>query len=390
MTGRVPLQDGVSNLFSDSYEESATRFKGQLARVRERWPAARLGSHCLNSDGALAIDWIEAEALERKDKLVILTAGEHGVEAYVGTAMLQLFLREYLARLDTRDTGLLVVHTINPWGMKHRRRTNGHNVDLNRNFIWEASAGAAPERAFDQSFNPDYARLEPLLNPRGSPAGLGGSNLVFLFRLFQCMARLGTHRFRKAVLLGQYSFPQGVYYGGESLQEETRVLMDLYRRSMAGYGQIVHLDMHTGYGPRYQMSLVSSALEPRQSRALEREYSYPLVVKANPSEFYSIQGDMIDYVYTLAGNEFPRKRLYAASFEFGTLGESVSAALRSLRPLIRENQMYWFGVKDVQARQRIEREFQELFVPREERWRAKAMADARQAFQGILCAEGLV
>ena len=148
--------------------------------------------------------------------------------------------------------------------------------------------------------------------------------------------------------------------------------------------------MHTGYGPRYQMSVVNSWMEPRESKELERQFSYPLVVKTNQSEFYSIRGDMIDYVYALVHNEFPDKRLYATSFEFGTMGDSFFATLRSLRTMILENQMYWFGARNRKARKRIERDFQELFAPREERWRAKALADARQAFQGILRAEGFL
>ena len=373
----------VRALFPTSYEESRARFRQGLKLVRRCWPSAQLGCHRLSEDEDLTIDWIQAEGLERNEKLLLLTTGEHGIEAIVGSAVLQLFVEEVLVRLKPESTGLLLVHVINPWGMKHGRRTNRENVDLNRNFVWDVTS-------LDQSFNSNYARLDPFLNPAGPLGDLFLSKLFFLLRLLGSVVFLGMQRFRQAALLGQYRFPRGLYYGGQALQEETRVLMDLYRNRIRQYEQVVHLDVHTGYGPRYQMSVVNSWMERRDSHELKLQFSYPRVVKTDPAEFYSIQGDMVDYVYALVQNEFPDRRLYAASFEFGALGDSPAAALRSLRAMALENRMYWFGVKNQAVRERIERDFQELYAPQEERWRAKALADARQAFQGILGAEGFL
>jgi hypothetical protein len=265
--------------------------------------------------------------------------------------------------------------------MKHRRRTNAANVDLNRTFLARAES-------FDPSFNPEYTRLTPLLLPHGPICNIFWSSLAFAIRLVWSLIVLGPRTLRKATLLGQYRFPKGVYYGGETWQEETRTLMELYRTRIRPYNHIVHLDMHTGYGPRYQMSLVNSWMEPRDSRQLEREFAYPLVVKSNPTEFYSIQGDMIDFIYTLVRDEFPGKRLYATSFEFGTLGDSTLAMLRSLRAKILENQLYWYDTASPDIRRRVERDFGELYFPTESRWREKSLVDARQAFEGILSAEG--
>ena len=51
--------------------------------------------------------------------------------------------------------------------------------------------------------------------------------------------------------------------------------------------------------------------------------------------------------------------------------------------------MYWYGADD-SVRAHIARDFENLYAPRDEQWRAKAIADARQAFDGILRAEGFV
>jgi hypothetical protein len=191
-------------------------------------------------------------------------------------------------------------------------------------------------------------------------------------------------------LLGQYRQPKGIHYGSRMIEQETRVLMDLYKQCFQDYDQLLQLDMHTGYGPRYQMSLVNSVHEPRRSDDLSRMFGYPLVVAANPDEFYAIHGDMIDYIYELRDNDYSDKRLYATSFEFGTFGEKLTNRIRTLRAMVLENQLYWYGTENELTRERVRFEFEELFYPSEDQWRRKAIADADQAFRGILSAEGYI
>jgi hypothetical protein len=375
------MEQIAGSLYASSFAESRNRFRATLESIRQRWPGAALISHPLSAGEDLTIDWIEAAPNKHPHKLLFFTAGEHGIEAYVGTGMLQLFFSEYIPRLDPETTGLVLVHTINPWGMKHWRRVNAHNVDLNRNFLWGLENA---DHLYDETFNPQYRRLFALLNPQ-TPVGTPlANNLAFASSVLSSLISVGVSGLRQSALVGQYHTPRGVYYGGKNRQEETVVLMTLYRRHFSFYPQIVHLDMHTGYGPRYQMSLVNSYREPVDSADFARRYKYPLVVKANPEEFYSIRGDMIDYVYRLVAEEFPDKRLYSTSFEFGTFGDSTLAQLRSMRATILENQLHWNGARRGSDRAAVLEEFQELFAPSESRWKEKAIADSRQAFEGIL------
>ena len=143
-------------------------------------------------------------------------------------------------------------------------------------------------------------------------------------------------------------------------------MMALYRDTFQKYGQVLHLDMHTGYGPRYQMSLVNSVFEKGNSQVFVEKFGYPLVVAANTDEFYELRGDMIDYVYTLWQNEFPEKRLYANSFEFGTYGDSIWGLIRSIFAISLENQANSFGCRDDKTFTRIKHDFQEAFFPQAE------------------------
>ena len=55
--------------------------------------------------------------------------------------------------------------------------------------------------------------------------------------------------------------------------------------------------------------------------------------------------------------------------------------------MILANQMRRHGTAEG-AHERLNAEFRELFFPQEAAWQAKAIADARQAFESILRAEG--
>jgi hypothetical protein len=365
--------------FPGSYEESRNWFHGQIGRVRERWPAARLKRRPL--DGGLAVEWIAAPARRRWERVLVVTAGEHGIEGYVGAAMLRLFLDEFLDRLAAETTGLVLVHAVNPWGMAHRRRTNEANVDLNRNFVLDGAG-------FDPEINRDYDKIGRFLNPGRPVAPPLAARLAFAAGVVRHLLAPGPAVIRRATLLGQYRHARGIYYGGDALQPEAQIMIDLYRECLAAYPHLVLLDMHTGYGPRWQMSIVCSPLEPAAPEALAQRFAYPRVVKSGSDQFYDMQGDMIDCAYRLTA-EVAGRRVFAASFEFGTLGDSLPAAIRSLRAMIWENQAHWHGaapeIADIVAR-----EFEALFYPGEEAWRARALADARQALEGILGAEGFI
>jgi predicted deacylase len=373
----------IPDLFPRSYDEARGWFRHSLARVQDSWPAAQLASHSIPGEEDLTIDWITADAGVRRERLLIFTTGEHGIEGYVGAAMLRLFLDEVLRRLEPASTGLLLVHAINPWGMKHHRRTNRDNVDLNRNFAPDRGTQSDPS-------NPNYERLDGFLNPKGPIRSLFWANVSFYARLLWNLATLGPQRLQEATLLGQLQYPQGLYYGGEAAQAETRLLASLFQQHVSRYDHIVLLDMHTGYGPRHQMTLVGSCLEPRDPAEIAQRCRYPLVVRSDVTEFYSIMGDMVDWLYDLVGDQFPDKKLFATSFEFGTLGDSLPATIRSLQAMIFENRLFWHGAETESARESIHGEFEALFFPSDPAWQAKAIADARQAMLGILRCEGFI
>jgi len=363
----------------ESYNQSRSRFRLRAGTLANRWPQIRLTTLPLPSDPELTTDVITADPLVEKDRLIVITTGQHGIEGYLGSAVLELFFMDYADRLDARTTGLLLIHAINPWGMHNWKRNNSANVDLNRNFI-DGDFTALKDT------NPDYPALSDYFSPRKPLHHLSGARLGFVFSTIKNYAVFGARRLREAALMGQYRFPQGIYFGGTEIQPETAALMDVYRRGFAGYKEIVHLDMHTGYGPRDQMTMVVSPLEKRTAAELSARFGAPRVAAANPDEFYTMQGDMIDWEYRLVQRELPDTDFFAATCEFGTYGDSILQAARSLRITILKNQVNQHGASP-DAAAWVEREYRELYIPSEPAWLEKALADARAVFEAVMPAQ---
>ena len=375
--------NNANKYFPVTYEESRKRFHNYLTAVKQRWQKSNIESYQVSGEEDLTIDWISAEATQKTEKLLIITTAEHGVEGYVGSAVLHLFIEDYLEKIDASDTDLLIVHTINPWGMKHARRTNAKNVDINRTFLWE-------DEKIDPSINPDYSVIADFLMPEGPISNLFMDKVAFLFGLVFNTLRLGRRRFNAAPLMGQYRYNRGIYFGGLEPQAESQLLMKLYREAFKKSDHIVHLDMHTGWGPRDRMTLIDSPLEPRSSEQVQQDYNYPAVAAANPEEFYVIKGDMIDWVYKLRDYEYPDTKLYSTTFEFGTYGDSLWQSIRGLRSMIFENRLYWYGAGDSGVEKKVKYDLRELFEPEAEDWRQKALSDADEAIRGILRGEGFI
>jgi Protein of unknown function (DUF2817) len=368
--------------FPSSYQESRQRFRDDLAAIRRFWPSAHLNHTVIDGSADGTIDWILANARKHREKLLVITTGLHGIEGYIGSEVMQLCIEEFLPRIDPDTIGILLIHSLNPWGMSHWKRVNPKNVDLNRNFI-------SVEFQSPVLNNPDYPHLSSFLCPDRPLGNLSVEKVRFAAGLLKTVIHLGSGRLREAALMGQYDYPSGIYFGGQSLQEETRTIMKLYQDTFKGYHRIVHLDLHSGYGPRYQMTVVTSPRDERDAQMIKRDYHLERVAGANPDEFYSMHGDMNDWEYELVQEKYPRASIFAANFEFGTYGDSFLAEARSLRITILMNQKNQYGGSAVTGAW-VDREYRELYLPEEPAWIEKVQFDARQAFEGILTGEGIV
>ncbi|RLQ95376.1 M14 family metallopeptidase [Falsibacillus albus] len=358
----------MNQLFTETYEQSKEEFWRKEEKLKKKWSEVDRESINVCDDQTLTLDLIHCKANLSKRALVI-TTGLHGIEGYVGSAMMNLFIERFSGMLDEMDTSLILMHAINPWGMKYFRKVNEHNVDLNRNFIFN--------RETDDLSNESYVKAKSLLEPKG---GLGW--FEFGSRLLKTMMSMNKKELTAAVTMGQYINKEGVYYGGDRCESATVYLQDYFQKFFLMYDQVVLLDMHTGYGPSKQMHLVNSRFDDESPDFWKQALKYPYISETTADSFYKINGDMIDFLYQFKNQVSPSTKLFATTFEFGTLGETLLAQLQSLKTTIEENAAYFYG--DRKSRDKTRECLKKLYDPNDSSWREKAVRDAIQAFEGII------
>lgn len=370
-----------SEVFFNSYDEIRAHLKDRVADFEEKNIAVEVSEYAVDESDGLYIDNIYLPATEEKEDLIILTTGVHGMEGYIGSVMLDVFFDEIYPMINTANVGILVVANINPYGMKYMRRYNENNVDLNRNFIldWEN---------FDLSSNKNYPKVKELLQPERKIGNGLWHEVEFYLSLAKEAFTKGADRISDAMLKGQYEYPQGVYYGGNKDEVSTAYLKSVFNDCLeSDYENIVHIDIHSGYGPRYNMVIFNSVYETMTEAETKEEFRYDYVISYDSKSFYATTGDTTDFFYRLAESKNSDKKLFSTCFEFGTIGDELIDSILSLKYTVDENRQYWYPSDNEISSQIVRENYKELFYPTETQWREKTVHDFRVATEGVLSAK---
>lgn len=342
---------------------------------------AELARHPLDEGEGLYIDSFYLAAEGRKENLIVLTTGVHGIEGYIGAVMLDVFFGEIWPDLDRENTGVLVVANVNPYGMKHYRRYNENNVDLNRNFILAWSG-------FDLTSNKDYPKVDTFLGPEGKMGNAFWHEAGFWLSLAKTALAEGADTVSDALLTGQYEYPQGVYYGGTEDQASTVYLKDVFSKCLdSDYENIVHIDIHSGYGPRYDMVIFNSVFETMTEAESREAFGYDFIIAHDSEAFYATTGDTTDFFYRLAQQKQTDTELFSTCFEFGTIGDAFFDTILSLKYTVDENRNHWYPTDNATTAQVVRENYMELFYPTETQWRKETVADFIAAAKGVLDAK---
>lgn len=296
----------------------------------------------------------------KPSQLLIITSGIHGVEGYAGSALQQLWLNEFSNELPT-DTGVLLVHALNPYGFAHNRRVNENNVDLNRNAL----------TTFPGPPNPGYRPLNSWLNPSSPAPRLDD----FMWRALPLLIRHGRATLAQAIAAGQYEFPKGLFYGGREREPSLVIFAKLLADPrFAKVQRVIHLDLHTGLGRYgdYQLLLEESPNSP-EFEFFTRAFGTHVVKSdhASNATHYSAQG----ILSTLTHQVFPNAFTLATTLEIGTL--KPSTILRILRA---ENRVHHYGAGRSGDATRIRALLREALAPSDPAWRAAVIAGGRRVF----------
>jgi len=303
-------------LFCSSYAQARQRFRdaaGRRGLVVESTVLDRPGA-----DGEeLAVDVVRDGPADAQ-RLLIVISGVHGVEGYCGSAvqtgLLELGALDRVAGTRVCDTAALYIHAINPWGFSHSRRVTQENVDLNRNCI-----------DFDAPLpvNAAYGEIHDLLLPEAWPPTPQDEAALAAYA-----ARVGARGLQRAISLGQYTYADGMFFGGQAPTWSNRALRAILRRHGRQCRQIASIDIHTGLGPYGHGERIFASPDqgaPILERA-QRWWGEVTSVHTGSSSSVPMTGP----VQFAQFDECPQAQHTNICLEFGTWpGEQVQHALRA-------------------------------------------------------------
>lgn len=242
-----------STFFSSTFSEARTKFLRtceDLGLPVERHGHPERG----REDEELATDVVRLGP-ENADRVLFTMSATHGVEGFCGSGVQIGALRSGL--YDARPDGLAVVliHAINPYGFSWLRRVTHENVDLNRNHV---------DHCQPYPMNPGYEELKDALCPREWDDETRSATRALLGAY---AVRHGEMALRNAVSAGQYSHPEGLFFGGNAPTWSAKTLTSIVSRHAVGARHVGLVDYHTGLGPYGHCELISDHAHDRTGHA---------------------------------------------------------------------------------------------------------------------------
>lgn len=304
-------------------------------------------------------------------KILVMSSGIHGVEAHVGSSVQIAFIKNYLQQPQEKFD-FAFIHILNPWGMTNHRRVNFNNVDLNRNFLANASD-------FNIKNEP-YEEIVSFLNPKSKLQLHFAHQFMFILDSIYYIFRYSMESLRQAILQGQYQFPQGIYYGGSQNDELKSHVDQFVETQLSRYAEIYWIDLHTGYGQRGHLHLLSNDANDQNAKRLQDFFPGRRIDFGQNQKFYKTTGDLISYL----ADKVKTAPFTGVAFEYGTMDSQKSlGSIESLRRMVIENQSYQLSQHD-ENRQIVEKLLLEMYNPSEQDWWSSIEKQSEELFQQIL------
>lgn len=344
--------------FSDSYADARRKFVEATRRA-----GAKLSSYQHPSERGPAGEplYLDVAVLGPGDASRVFAVGSstHGIEGYSGSAAQRAWLRGR-PRLP-KDTAVVFFHAQNPWGFAHKTRTTEENVDLNRNFIDFSKPLPA---------NPGYQELHPqIVTERWDDEAIEG---VF-GRLDAFRERVGEKAFSDAFNGGQYTHPDGVFYGGARPQWANGAFRTAVTNHLGRARSVAFLDLHTGIGPWCEH--IYLCFHPEGSPARERARAWwgdraVNLQGVTHKKLATYSGTIIDAFTEM----LPAAEVTSIVIEFGTLPRREMQ-----RASLAQRWMRFEGPRDPVLAAKVRREYEAAFYPADPEWR-KAVLDQSREF----------
>jgi hypothetical protein len=267
-----------------------------------------------------------------------------------------------------------LLHGLNPWGFKNLRRVTENNVDLNRN------CDDGPDLFSIK--NDGYAALIDFINPLGKADAESFQNRLFHLLAIKKIADASMSKLRQAILQGQYRFEKGIFFGGRTLESQVMDIRAVLQEKAARYETILTIDLHTGYGSRGTLHLLSNPIDdPKFKQSAENLFAGYPVDWGDSEESYPVTGELPAFI----GKVLTNSVCLPMTFEYGTLNSQTNlGAIKSLHVMILENQGYHYGYISKNDEFNIRNGFVEMFYPSSKGWRSEIIRQTRGLLKKVL------
>jgi len=303
---------------------------------------------------------------EAKDTIWVTTA-LHGCEGPAGT-ILAIWLLDHLKQVEAglgRNTRLVLVHNLNPWGASFFTRFTRDGVDPNRNF-----RRRFPRTERYCAYTPDYQWLDRHLNPRELTLA---TELWHMGMLWAKSKVVQSQRLMKMVALGQRVDANRLLFVGRRPSQTNLMTRSIIRRFASPEPGIdIHIDIHTALGRRLtgeQPPLVLTIYDPNtpEQRLTEALYGGAGDIASTRDGEWS--GSDVGTIEQAFFDELPDNRRYlGACVELGTVSITTAiAAVWRHHNVLKSPDRYsaWYS-------ERARRLMYDVFYPKDRKWRAEA------------------
>ncbi|MBB1487502.1 DUF2817 domain-containing protein [Oceanospirillum sediminis] len=300
----------------------------------------------------LSSDWLWLGE-NRAPSVLVMISGTHGIEGFAGSGLQRQILPDLVQLLlQQGKLAVLLIHSLNPWGYAWHRRTDHHNIDLNRNFVDFRTP--VPD-------NTGYRLIE---------ADLLSDREVRQAKLHQWEKELGRRDYEQAISSGQYSSPDGLFYGGIRPSWGNNTLVSgLSTLSLAHAKRIVVLDIHSGLGPYGYGELISDhPLHSAGDKLSHRWFGYQVSHSARGNSFSVPKTGLIDFFF----HEVIGNRGCFLTYEMGSFGNDA------LFDLLCQDQYEWNKIDMYSDEEKRKQLMLEHFCPSDPHWQYSVSSRFRQ------------
>lgn len=301
--------------------------------------------------------------------VLVTVSGTHGIEGYYGSGCQVGWLTEGHAAKLPAGTAMMSIHASNPYGFSWGRRVNEDNMDINRNFIdFETKAPPA---------NPAYAEVHDWLVPQSWSDEIAAN---IQQKIAAYYARVGARAATAAIVGGQHSHPDGIFYGGTEACWSHRTIRTVCAKYLKTAQRICVLDYHTGLGPFGYSEMICRHPVDSESLKLARQWFGDAVTSPalGQSDSPIIEGNLRMGIARFC----TQATTVALNIEVGTLSsEEVRLSV------IADNWLHLRGDVFSPLGRQIKAQIRAAFYPDSDEWRGlcypRAVVIQKQALAGL-------